>query len=146
MTSKSPSFAVPFFSDEGEATVSWEITNTGNTRLDPTAVVKVKGLFGRTIKTLPAQEVPELLPGSNYVGASFITGLPPLEKITVELTVTAQDVEVVGTSSYWAVPWLFVLLVAVLLAGFLGWRRWRKRQVADGDTPGPAPTREKVSA
>lgn len=142
---KTPSFAVPFFSTEGQVTVSWEVSNTGNTRLTPTAVLEVKGLFGRTIKTLPAEELPELLPGSNIVRSAIITGLPPLEKITVELTVTADEVEVVGTASYWAVPWRFVALVLLLLAALIGWRIIRRRRVGGADPPSSRP-REMVDA
>lgn len=140
----SPSFAVPFFSSDGRAEVTWEITNTGNTRLQPTTVLKVKGLFGRTIRTLPPQELPELLPGSNIVRSEVLTGLPPLERLTVELTVTAQDAEVVGTYSYWVVPWQFVLLLALLVVlAYLWQRHRRRRQEADGAAPAPRP-REKV--
>lgn len=136
---RTPSFAVPFFSSGGQATVSWEISNTGNTRLTPTTVLKVKGLFGRTIKTLPAEELPELLPGSNIVRSAVVTGLPPLEKITVELTVTADEVEVVGTAGYWAIPWRFVALVVALLAAVIGWRLIRRRRAGHTDPPSPLP-------
>lgn len=135
VTHSSPSFAVPFFSTPGRAVVRWEISNTGNTRLQPTAVLKVKGLLGRTIQTMPPLELPELLPGSNVVRSEVITGLPPLEKLTVELTVTAGDVSVVGTSSRWVVPWRFVALLLVLLLGALIWRRRRRRASIDTTAP-----------
>ncbi|MGK2947747.1 MAG: WxL protein peptidoglycan domain-containing protein [Acidimicrobiales bacterium] len=141
-----PSFAVPFFANDGDAIVRWEVSNTGNIRLTPSAVVEVKGLFGRTIKRLPAAELPELLPGSNYVGATTITGLPVLERITVELTITSTETEVVGTSSYWAVPWRFVLLVLVLVAGVVAWRMIRRRRQSPPAPPAETPrSREAVS-
>lgn len=146
---ETPSFAVPFFSSDGKATVTWEVTNTGNVRLTPTTVLKVKGLFGRTIRTLPAEELPELLPGSNFVRSAVVTGLPPLEKLTAELTVTTDEVEVVGTSSYWAIPWRFMVLVVALLLAAFGWRRLRRRRHPETPTPPspPAPRpREAVRA
>lgn len=135
---ESPSFAVPFFSRDGRAVVTWELTNTGNIRLTPTTQLRIKGLFGRTIRTLPAQELPELLPGGNVVRSEVLTGLPPLERLTVELTATADQVEVVGTSSYWAIPWRFVALIAMLLLAVFVTRRVRlRRQGQRGDEPAP---------
>ena len=120
-------FAVPFFSDEGEATVTWEITNTGNTRLDPTAVVEVKGLFGRSVQTLPRRSCPSCYPGATWSVRASSPAFLHSRRSPLQLTITAEDVEVVGTSSYWAVPWVFVgLLMAVVLA-LLGWRGWRRR-------------------
>ena len=139
----SPSFAVPIASAGGTADITWEVTNTGNVRLAPSAVLEVKGLFGRTIKTLPAEQLPELLPGSNIVRSTSIDGLPPLEKITVELTVTAPEARVVGTSSYWAVPWLFLALLAVAAIIGFAWRRRRKRRGSQNRGPTPPRQRER---
>jgi hypothetical protein len=140
----SPSFAVPFFSSDGSARVTWEITNTGNVRLTPTAQLRVKGLFGRTIRTIPAQELPELLPGSNLVRSAVVTGLPPLEKLSVELAITADELEVVGASSYWVVPWRFVALLALLLAALAALRWRRRRRAAPPSAPPSSEPREMV--
>lgn len=133
-----PSFAVPLLSEGGQATVHWEVSNSGNVRLAPTATIVVKGLFGRTVKRLPAEEVPELLPGSNFVRTTTITGLPVMERLTVELTISSDEVDVVGSSSYWAVPWRFVALALALLAGLAAWRAIRRRR--HRPTPPPPAT------
>lgn len=126
--------------DENKATITWEILNSGNLRLTPTSQVRITGLFGRTVRTMPAQEVPELLPGANYVGASIVTGLPALEPLTAHLVLTAPDVRTERSNQFRSYPWLLIVLVLALLA--LGW--WhRRRRNRMRSTPGAGPNRSR---
>jgi hypothetical protein len=123
--------------DGGTATVTWDVSNTGNVRLTPSAEVRVTGLFGRTVRTMPAVKLPELLPGANYVGASIVTGLPSYEPLTAHLVLTAEGVEIERSHQFAPYPWLLMALVLLLLVA-LGWWLRRRRQRRRRDPGGPS--------
>lgn len=127
---------------DGTATVKWEVANTGNVRLTPTAQVRVTGLFGRTIHTAPLQDVPELLPGANYVGASIVYGLPRWEPLTAHLVVNADGVRTERSTQLAPYPWALIAMVALLFAGAGGWYRRRHRR-RRGARPGGLPSRSR---
>lgn len=129
----------PFAS--GSATVTFTVTNEGNTRVAPTAAVRVAGPFGLGATLAVAVEVPELLPGSSIERTVEVDGVWPLFRENAALTVGGEVVPLPGsvpdpmdvvpgvtaTASAWAVPWvaLGLLLVVVLL---VVWRvRARRR-------------------
>jgi hypothetical protein len=114
--------------DGGTATVTWDVSNTGNVRLTPSAVVKVTGLFGRTVRTMPVVELPELLPDANHVGASIVTGLPSYEPLTAHLVLTAEGVEIRRSHQFAPYPWLLGALLVVLLVALGWWLRRRRRR------------------
>jgi hypothetical protein len=125
--------------DGSSATVLWEVTNTGNLRLTPAAEVRITGFLGRTVRTLPVQDLPELLPGANYVGGSQVTGLPGNERLTAHLVLTADGVEVERSVSFGTYPWLLLGIAALVLLGLV-WllrRRRRARRQRAGDRPPP---------
>jgi len=125
--------------DGGTATVTWDVRNTGNLRLSPTAEVRITGLFGRTIRTVPVQQLPELLPGANYTGASIVSGLPSMEPLTAHLVVQAEGVRTERSKQFAGWPWRLIGGVVLLLL-IAGWwyRRRRGRRRAGGEPP---PTR-----
>jgi hypothetical protein len=130
--------------DGGDATVTWEVSNTGNVRLSPTAALRITGFLGRTVETVPAVEVPELLPGANFVGGTAVGGLPGYEKLTAHLVVRAQDVEVERSTSFGSYPWLLLgLLLLALLA--LGRYLRRRRRLRRTGRPGPATRRGRTT-
>jgi hypothetical protein len=142
----------PPLTGSGQADITYEIRNTGNIRLTPTADLVVTGWFGRTIHRFEPHEIPELLPGGSVLVTESFTGLPPLEHLTAELTVTATpepgqpDLVVTGSASFWAVSWLFVLLLAlIVLAVVLVVLRARRRRRGERVEP-PEPSREPVGA
>ena len=57
----------PLLGLPADATVTYTVTNTGNVRLSPTAVVGVDPLFGSST-ALAEEELPELIPGSSARG------------------------------------------------------------------------------
>lgn len=129
--------------DGGKATISWEALNSGNLRLTPTSQVRITGLFGRTVRTMPAEQMPEMLPGANYVGASIVTGLPALEPLTAHLVLTAPEVRTERSNQFRSYPWLLIALILVVLA--LGWWYRRRRTRASSDPgAGPSRSRERV--
>ncbi len=125
------------------ATVNWEVVNTGNLRLAPSAQVRITGIFGRTVRTMPAQALPELLPGANYVGASVVPDLPSLEPLTARLVVTADDVRTERSNRFESYPWLLIALVLSLLLAAGWWYRRRHRPPPETGTP-PARRTDRV--
>lgn len=128
----------------GSATVSYTVTNPGNIRLQAHAKITVTGPFGNTLATLPARDLPEILPGQS---ATFTAAFPrvfPAGALTVHIALTpfpdplqpvGQAVPGVSGSGYaWAIPWLLVLIAVVLLLviGGLWWLR-RRRMLAKLD-------------
>ncbi|MGQ0433196.1 MAG: WxL protein peptidoglycan domain-containing protein [Microthrixaceae bacterium] len=129
--------------DGGTATITWEVANTGNLRLAPSAQVRVTGLFGRTIRTVPVQQLPELLPGANYVGASIVTGLPSVEPLTAQLVLTAEGVRTEGSKQFAPYPWLLIAALLVLLLAATWWYRRRRRSQRNQGSP-PSRSNDRV--
>ena len=124
--------------DGGTATVHWEIANTGNLRLTPTAQVRITGWFGRTVRTAPVQELPELLPGATFVGASIIDGLPGNEPLSARLVVEAEGARAERSRRFVGYPWPLMVGALGLIVGGLWFLRRRRRKRR---TAGQPPTR-----
>lgn len=130
----------------GTATITWEVVNSGNVRLSPTSAMRVTGLFGRTVRTMPTQPMPELLPGANYVGASIVTGMPSWEPLTAHLVVSADGVRTERSKQFASLPWLLIALFLAIVA--VGWwyRRRRNRRTDHGSPPSRSNHRVPVPA
>ena len=123
--------------DGDQAIVTWEVSNTGNLRLEPTAEVRVTGWFGRTVARAPVQELPELIPDANYVGATVLDGMSSLEPLTAHVVVTAPEVEAERSLRFAPYPWLLLLGLLLLLVGIAWWLRRRRRGARpDSGRPG----------
>jgi hypothetical protein len=131
--------------DGGKATVIWDVENTGNLRLSPTAELRITGLFGRTVRTVPVQQLPELLPGANFVGASIVTGLPSYEPLTAHLVVSAEGVRTERSKQFASYPWLLIAL-AVLVVSAWWYRRRRRRHSRTAPPPSHSHHRVPVGA
>ncbi|QJW35279.1 DUF916 domain-containing protein [Cellulosimicrobium protaetiae] len=125
----------------GSATVTFTVTNEGNTRVAPSAAVRVAGPFGLGATAATDVEVPELLPGSSIERTVEIDRVWPLVRETATLTVggevvplpgTVPDPEVVvrgvtASAVAWAVPWVASGLLALVVL-LVVWRvRARRR-------------------
>lgn len=130
--------------DGGTATVTWDVRNSGNTRVAPSAEVRITGLFGRTVRTVPAQQLPELLPGANYVGASIVSGLPSLEPLSAHLVVTGEGARTERSKQFAGYPWLLIAVVLVLVGALVIWR-WRRRRNRKAGPPPLERSRGRVS-
>lgn len=135
----------------GEAVIAYEIRNTGNTRLAPTAELVVKGFLGRTIIRFEPRELNELLPGSSLIITERFENLPPLDRLTAQVSITGSDAQggdpvvAKGSRGFWVVSW--AVFAALLLVGplFMGWRRVRRRPEGQpGDDGSPGSRRELV--
>jgi hypothetical protein len=124
----------------GELTVSFDVVNEGNTRLEVGGVVDVAG---REL-AFPADDRPqELLPGESHSFTVAVDQVWPIlafpGAIEVSPGVTTADGETtaVAPSStaifVWAVPWpqLLVLVGLALIIVALVWRRGRSKRRLD---------------
>src|SRR5690606_2379535 len=130
---------VPWLTGRGDATITYTITNVGNVRLDPLASVEVTGLLGRTLRTFPTRELPELLPGASVVVTESWSGLPPIEPLNVEISVETAGGEVSVTRSHGVFVWSWAAVVLLaLVAAWLGYRLWRRRHPRRARRAAPA--------
>lgn len=121
--------------ESGSATVTYTLTNTGNTRLDPAVDVALGGPFGLAGVTA-ADDAPELLPGSTLQRTVEVAGVVPLGLLTAEVTATSQVVSRTlagaepsaldplvseGSAATAAMPWT-ALAILLVLALFVAWR------------------------
>ncbi|UUZ61369.1 COG1470 family protein [Nocardioides sp. B-3] len=115
---------IPYVTGDGKVAVDWEITNTGNVRLDPSATVELVGPLGDVVKGIDVA-VPELLPGGVLTGTSEFDVLPPYGKLSARMVVEAEDAEDTVSQTLWSVPRLPLLVLALLLSA--RWLRRRRR-------------------
>lgn len=105
----------------GTAHVNYTLTNTGNVRLTPMATLKLAGIFGLGEKNFPDRQIPELLPGNSIQIAEVMLGVKPYLRLTADLDITAPDeaVAVHSTITQWAIPWLGVAVVALIIVALI---------------------------
>ena len=135
----------------GDLDVSWTVRNTGNVRLSAHQLLEAQAPFGFTLDSQHPDDVPELLPGSTVSYSAHLTGVLPTFRVTSVVTLDtfsrAGDLDPAppkasASSSVWAVPWLVVITLALLLA-LIVWRRRlvrrRRQEVAGSSTPAEVP-------
>lgn len=119
--------------EAGTATVTYTLTNTGNTRLDPDVDVTASGPFGWAAARAD-DDAPELLPGSSMERAVEVSGVAPLALLSAEVTATAtvvspgvtvdqtfsDPITAAGSAATAAVPWS-ALVVVLVAAGIVAW-------------------------
>lgn len=114
------------------------LANTGNVRVSPDAVVTVSSVFGWWSMSGPLEGIEEILPEGAQSGGARLNEVLPLGPlwVSVEIPVVrsaGQDVtgltEIASrTVVVWAVPWVLVAaVVLLLLAGLLAVRNIRRR-------------------
>ncbi|KSU51906.1 hypothetical protein [Microbacterium enclense] len=121
--------------EAGSATVTYTLTNTGNTRLDPNVDVALGGPFGLA-RVSAADDAPELLPGSSLQRTVEVASVVPLGLLAADVTATSQVVSrtlagaepstldplvSAGSAATAAMPWTALAILAVL-AAFVVWR------------------------
>jgi len=128
----------------GSATVTYTVTNTGNTRVTGTDQVRVSGPSGM-LRTAPAGgALPELLPGSALVRHVEVPGVWPTVRVSADVQVLAEGVGIGGrpvpavsaAATGWAVPWVLAALVVIVVIGAFALPAWRdRRSSAAGTSP-----------
>jgi WxL interacting protein linking bacterial and host surfaces len=116
------------YAGKGDATVGYEIRNTGNTIAAARQTASVSGPFGR-LKSQSAAiaDSPQLLPGETWKVSVPVKGVTPAGRLTgaVELLPlvtdaagsTATFAAVETTAHAWTIPWPLVLVFVLVAAG-----------------------------
>jgi hypothetical protein len=142
---------------DGSADVTYTLRNVGNVRLGARQKIELTDLFGRTLDTRAGKYLQDLLPGAAVKLTQHFDSVPALVRIGASVHV--QPVAPVGgdqgvppastyTAHAWAIPWLVVVALAVLLALWWGVRRLRRRNRPPRGpraTPGPGPRADEGS-
>jgi Bacterial protein of unknown function (DUF916) len=135
----------------GKLSVAYTVANTGNIRLQSHPTVTVKSaIFGTKLGEVKPADLAELLPGQHVEYHATIDGVFPAGPltVTVDLKPFADPEQPVGqtigdfsgSATVWAVPWLLLLLIVVLLGfGFAAVWTIRRRRRGDGARPDRTP-------
>lgn len=138
----------------GRTEVTYTMTNTGNTRVQARRAVEVGGLIGGTLKT---KNLPELLPGSALTFTDSLSGprFPGPLTATVKIEPRLQLEGELPTSSFtaasasasaWALPWMQLGALFVLILIVSGATAARRRAAASAEEPISSTTSEPESA
>ncbi len=132
----------------GSAVVSYRVRNTGNVILGARQQVSVHGMLGPTALISPPS-VPPLLPG-NQIDVRVVVGhvVPEISTTaSVRLTPLVLPGDTVpglhtwsASTHFWAVPWIVLAVLALIVAGGFWWWWRRRRHERAGSTPATPPT------
>lgn len=130
------------------AKVTYQVQNVGNLRMDPEIVIKLKDPLGRTVATSPFRQYKDLLPGGTLDLTESFEGVPPVGRLTAEVTVRSfgsAEAATTRTAATWSVPWLVVfgLIILGLLVALWLVRRRRRRSTPPPARPSAPPARPK---
>lgn len=125
----------------GDATLTYTLHNTGNTVVSATEAATIAGPFGWF--AIDAGEIPappRLLPGESWTQTVTVHDVGPLMLLTASAAITpivtdaagttAPLATVVATTTGWAVPWLVLAVIALVIVGAVLLLRVRGRRVA----------------
>lgn len=143
--------ASTLFTGRGNLVVHYRIRNAGNLNLGGRPQIEVNGPLGRSGSAGTLADTPVLLPGGSIEGNVVVRNVLAQGPMQARLTVSALKVPgnddptmapMTVRASFFAVPWLLVIALGVLITVFLLWfwlrhRRGRNRSGPDGD---PRPT------
>lgn len=113
----------------GGMAVSFTVTNSGNTRMAGGAELRLHGPFGLAGRVVPLDRLPELLPGSSHDVSVTVPDVPATVRVTATVAVTPLALgpdDATGTAmapieasaTVWAVPWIPLGIVLLVLAWF----------------------------
>jgi hypothetical protein len=121
---------LPFIGQQGGATVTYSVRNSGNVRLTAERIITLEGLFGRTLRNTGRGPIPEILPGSTVVLTESFTKMPVLNQVTANVRLIASDgkVDTSGSASALAVSWVFLFLLFLIIVGIVLAVLWSRRE------------------
>ena len=125
----------------GNALITSNIANTGNTRLNAAVHVDITNIFGGTTNTFATVHLNNLLPGSRVAVVTPWRNLPIIGPYHVNVSVTTIGTSGQGGATIWILPWALLLILGVLIAVLIVWliRRRRRRRAVGQDAEGPQP-------
>ena len=115
------------------ARITYTLVNSGNVRLDGTATLSVKDVWGRTVKSYAPKKLTSVLPGQKITVTERWSHVPALPlRLSPHVTIHAGQLQQTrGGAPTYVIPWL---LLALIVGAAAGWRRWRQRR-----KPAPPP-------
>jgi len=124
----------------GSASITYTLTNTGNTRLSVLPTSAASGPFGLGKVSATGKQIDELLPKASVTQTVELSAVWPLVADTVRITAAATT-PVAGNAPgltaptanavMWAVPWAYLALLVLIVAG-RWWLRHRRQRSAAG--------------
>ena len=129
---------------DGEAVLSYRVSNTGNVALGGNQTVSVTGLFGGRTYARNLTPIGLLLPGSvlgvRVVLPKFFPEIQMTAHVSISPLVIPGSVEPPSGPfkqdiTFWAIPWTLIAIVAgvlLVLAALIFYRRRRRRHPAGG--------------
>jgi hypothetical protein len=143
----------PFSLGGGTLDVTWLVVNTGNILLGTDQTVDVDAPFGWNLEHRKGKQIAELIPGGSVAEAMQFKDVLPAFLLSAGVTLHPFDPVAPhhprlpaehASTSFWAIPWVLVLLIAAILA-FTYWRWKRRRDQRSKPAPAPSPKGEPVS-
>ena len=137
----------------GTLDVTWLVVNTGNTLLGTDQTVDVDAPFGWNLERRKGKQIAELIPGASVAEEMQFKDVLPAFRLSAGVTLHPFDPvaphkprqpAVHASSSFWAIPWLVVLVLAAVV-GFIYWRWRRRRDGSPRRTTAPIAESENVS-
>ena len=123
----------------GRVTVTYTITNRGNIRLTSDPTITLSNVLGHKVASKDLGRMPELLPHQSATFTAEAVNVFPTGPLTTKITLAGfadpqqpvgQTIPAVASSAYfWAVSWMLVGLIGVVLLLLVGLLRWRRRQL-----------------
>ena len=141
----------------GDATVSYTIHNTGNAIVSAQQAATVAGPFGWFPTAAAAiDDAPRLLPGESWKVTVPVHDVAALLWLTATATVTPVVIDASGSTTAltpiaastggWAVPWMLLLIVVLLVALVFGVLYLRRRLALQSAAREDARVKEAVDA
>lgn len=134
----------------GNATVTYTVRNTGNVRLQGPQKVTVSTPWGSTVDAKVKGDLPELLPGNAIQMTAEVPSVLPAGWLTAQVDLNPnagsddtklQVPDVSVTSTFAAVPWVWLILLLLVIGYFL-LRYWRRRGQRSKAEPKPRGTKD----
>jgi hypothetical protein len=106
-------------------TVSYDVVNTGNTRLSGSAHVEIEDVFGRTVHRFPDRPFSDLLPEAHVTMSESWEGIPLTGiRYHARVVLTADEIRIVSSSAgAWHLPVVLILGAGAAVVVLIGARR-----------------------
>lgn len=126
------SFKAPIFSEYGPVKLAAEVTNNGDTHIQPKGTISVKNMLGKVIAT---KDIPQgrIFPGGisrlyeQAVGKKWMVGR--YEASFTAMYGRSNNLPLVATVAFWVFPWkLAVLILGLIVAAILGFMYMKKNK------------------
>ncbi|MER7006056.1 DUF916 domain-containing protein [Dactylosporangium sp. NPDC000555] len=117
-----------------DATVKYTVRNGGNIRLGGTGAISLLAPFGARMAKSQPLSIPPLLPNESFTGTITIGGAFPAGRVTARMDLDGLNPPGVvpldtphqrQSTTTWAVPWLLVAVLVVILLAWPGRRMLR---------------------